>query len=58
MDPVLEVLAEHSSAHIHDPLLRYLSQIRLVREVKVNSSSVAHVVEDLFERKVLVLRDM
>ena len=55
-DPLSEVVADDGGAHVHDPLLRHLLQVRRVREVEPNLGLAGDVGHHLLEGEVLVLR--
>ena len=57
-DPSLEGFADDSCTHIHNPLLGYLHQVRIVRQVVSNVRQVGDVLKDLLHRQTLVLRDV
>ena len=57
-DPLPERLADHRGAHVHDPLLGYLLDVWMVREIRLNLRLAGDELEDLLERQVPVHGDV
>ena len=55
-DPLLEGLADHDGADVHDPLLRSLRKVDVVGEEVGDVWLVGDELEDLFDGERLVLR--
>ena len=57
-NPSPEGITEDSSADVHNPLLGDLREVWLVREVVGQVALAAHILEDLLQGEILVLRDV
>jgi hypothetical protein len=55
-DPFSELLTNNSGANIHNPLLRRLWQVNVIRQVVGNVRQVADEDYDLLDREILILR--
>ena len=55
-DPFSELLTNNSGANIHNPLLRRLWQVNVIRQVVGNVRQVADEDHDLLDREILILR--
>ena len=58
LDPVLERLADHRGAHVHDPLLGRLREVRRVGQVVVDVGMLADELADALQGEIVVLRHM
>ena len=56
IDPFLEVSSDHGGADVHDPLLRHLREVGLIREVEIDCRLVTDELHHALEGQVLVLR--
>ena len=56
INPFLEVSSDHCGADVHDPLLRDLREVGLIREVQIDLRLVADELHHALEGQVLVLR--
>ena len=56
IDPIFEAIPENGRTDIDQPLFWDFGQIYVIRKVAVNHVHVTHVLEDLLDRQVLVLR--
>ena len=56
-DPVLEGLANHGCTNIDDPLLTEFLELSCNRHVLLETLVVADLVQDILDRKALILRN-
>ena len=55
VDPIPEWIADDRHTYVHDPLLRGMSEIGFVWEIRFDARSIGDKGEDLLQRKILIV---